>query len=59
MLKPAPIFKDHMVLQQGKVIKVFGTAKPREKIRVTLESSKSHAIANEDGLAVSPFWLEI
>ena len=50
MLKPAPIFKDHMVLQQGKVIKVFGTAKPREKIRVTLESSKSHAIANEDGL---------
>ncbi|MEJ5276334.1 MAG: hypothetical protein WHU94_10525, partial [Thermogemmata sp.] len=36
-VEPHPIFSDHMVLQQGTPLRVWGKAKPGEKITVRLE----------------------
>ncbi|MCR4780492.1 MAG: sialate O-acetylesterase [Ruminiclostridium sp.] len=35
MIRTAPIFSDNMVLQKGKIIKVFGTGDDGEHVRVT------------------------
>ncbi len=49
MVKPASIFKDHMVVQRGKAIKVFGTGTPGEEIRVSLSESRGNTTVDQDG----------
>ncbi len=44
-----PLFSDHMVLQQGERIPVWGKAAPGEKVTVTLGSRKGDDRAGEDG----------
>ena len=34
-VKPSPLFSDHMVLQSGMAVPVWGTADPGEKVTVT------------------------
>lgn len=43
------IFADHMVLQQGKPITVWGLADPDEKISVTFAGKSQRTIADEKG----------
>lgn len=43
------IFSDHMVLQQDQPIKIWGTAKPAEKVQVTLGNQHASCIANKSG----------
>ncbi len=43
------IFSDNMVLQQNKPIKIWGWAKPDEKIVVTLDDKAKHTSADSDG----------
>ncbi len=45
----APIFSSHMVLQQGKDIVIWGTAKPSEVINVTLGKEQKTTKAKGDG----------
>jgi len=44
-LRFANIFNDHMVLQQGKPLKVWGWAKPGSEVAVTLTESRADAVA--------------
>ncbi|MBP9094343.1 hypothetical protein KBI23_25220 [bacterium] len=43
------IFSDHMVLQQDQPIKIWGTAKPSEKVQVTFGNQHASCIANKSG----------
>jgi sialate O-acetylesterase len=43
------LFSDHMVLQQGKPIPVWGKADPGEEIRVTLAGSSTRVTTRPDG----------
>jgi len=43
------LFSDHMVLQQGIRLKVWGTANPGERIAVKLGSRKDKTVADENG----------
>ncbi|MEO9931465.1 sialate O-acetylesterase [Rhodopirellula bahusiensis] len=42
-------FTDHMVLQQGKPIRVWGWADPSEKVQVTIGDDQAATQANQDG----------
>lgn len=44
-----PLFSDHMVLQRGKEIPVWGWAKPGSKVSVAFGDQVAHATAGEDG----------
>ena len=48
-VKPAPIFSDHMVLQTGKSVPVWGTAEPGEKVTVEFAGQKKTGVADKDG----------
>lgn len=48
-VKLPAIFSDHMVLQQDLPIKIWGTAKPAEKIQVSLGSEHVSCVANKNG----------
>lgn len=48
-LKLAAVFSDHMVLQQGKPVPVWGWADPGEKIIVEFGEQKQSAVADESG----------
>lgn len=48
-VKPASVFTDHMVLQQGAAVPVWGTADAGETVTVTLGSQKQTATAGADG----------
>ena len=48
-LHVANVFGDHMVLQQGKPIAVWGSAKPGEKVEVILGDDTQSCTADEDG----------
>ncbi|MDW7692903.1 sialate O-acetylesterase [Flammeovirgaceae bacterium SG7u.111] len=48
-LKPANIFGDHMVLQRGKTVPVWGHSSPKDKITVTFASQKKTTRAAADG----------
>ena len=48
-VKPAQIFGDHMVLQEGAKLPVWGTADPGEKVTVTFGTSTGSAAAATDG----------
>ncbi len=48
-LKLARLFSDHVVLQRQKPILVWGWAKPKEKITITLAGQKQIATADAMG----------
>lgn len=48
-VKPAKIFSDHMVLQQGQAVPVWGTAPPGEQITVSFAGQTQHAVTGADG----------
>src|SRR5688500_10797252 len=48
-VKLPAIFGDHMVLQSGMKIPVWGTADPGEQITITLGSTEGRTVANDDG----------
>ncbi len=48
-VKLHPVFADHMVLQQGKDLSVYGTAAPDEKVEVTFQDKTASASADKDG----------
>jgi sialate O-acetylesterase len=48
-VKPAAFFGDHMVLQSGMAVPVWGTASPGEQVAVTLNNRKQSATASADG----------
>jgi sialate O-acetylesterase len=45
----APIFSDHMVIQQGETLPVWGTATPGEAVIVTCAGREARAVANGSG----------
>ena len=49
-VKPHPLFTDHMVLQRGVEIPVWGKAEPGEKVKVTLGKSDASATADDKGM---------
>src|SRR5947209_20381617 len=49
---------DHMVLQQGRKVRVWGTAEPGERVTVTFNGNTARAVADERGrwqVFVGPF----
>jgi sialate O-acetylesterase len=48
-VKLPAIFGDHMVLQEGKTLPVWGTADPNEAVTVTVGAEKGHATADAAG----------
>jgi sialate O-acetylesterase len=48
-VKPNALFSDHMVLQSGMSVPVWGTAAPSEKVSVTLLKQTKTATAGADG----------
>jgi sialate O-acetylesterase len=48
-VKLPAIFGDHMVLQQGKTLPVWGTATPGEKVTVTIGADHASTTAGADG----------
>ncbi|HEX8239942.1 MAG TPA: sialate O-acetylesterase [Allosphingosinicella sp.] len=44
-----PLFSDHAVLQRGRPIAVWGTAKPGERVKVSLGAVSRDATAGRDG----------
>ncbi|MCX6632771.1 MAG: hypothetical protein NTW28_34660, partial [Candidatus Solibacter sp.] len=48
-VKPSALFSDHMVLQSGTAVPVWGVAAPGERVTVTLNDQKQSAIARADG----------
>jgi sialate O-acetylesterase len=47
-VKPAALFSDHMVLQQGMAVPVWGWADPGEKVTVTIAGQTQTATAGAD-----------
>jgi sialate O-acetylesterase len=47
--EPADVFRDHMVLQRGKPVPVWGTAEPGETVTVNFAGQNKSATANPDG----------
>ena len=48
-VKPAPLFSDHVVLQSGMPVPVWGTASAGERVTVTLNGQKPSATTGADG----------
>jgi len=48
-VKPAALFSDHMVLQSGMAVPIWGTADPGEKVAVTLNGKTASATADANG----------
>ena len=48
-VKLASVFSDHMVLQRGKPVPVWGTAEPGEKVTVAFAGQKKTAVADAAG----------
>jgi sialate O-acetylesterase len=48
-VKPAPLFSDHVVLQSGMPVPIWGTASAGEKVTVTLNGQKQSATSGADG----------
>jgi sialate O-acetylesterase len=48
-VKPSALFSDHMVLQSGMQVPIWGTAGPGERVTVTLNAQKQSAVAQPDG----------
>ncbi len=48
-VKPSALFSDHMVLQSGMAVPIWGTASPGEKVTVTFEGQSKSATTGADG----------
>jgi sialate O-acetylesterase len=48
-VKPSPLFSDHMVLQNGMAVPIWGTADPDEKVTVKFNGQTRTATANTNG----------
>lgn len=48
-VKPAAVFGDHMVLQRRQEVPVWGTAKPGEKVTVTIGSQTAAVVTDTQG----------
>jgi sialate O-acetylesterase len=48
-VKPSALFSDHMVLQSGMSVPIWGTAGPAEKITIKFNSQTRHATADTTG----------
>jgi len=48
-VKPAALFSDHMVLQRGMSVPIWGTAAPGETVQVMLNGKTRSTIAGADG----------
>ena len=48
-VKPSALFGDHMVLESGMAVPIWGVAAPGERVTVTFLTQKSSAIASADG----------
>lgn len=48
-VRVAGVFSDHMVLQRGRTVPVWGWADPGEKVTVTFAGRSSAAVADKDG----------
>ena len=48
-VKPAPLFSDHVVLQSGMPVPIWGTAATGEKVTVTLNGQNQTATTGADG----------
>lgn len=48
-VKPNPLFSDHMVLQAGMPVPIWGKADPGEKVTVKVQGRKQSAAAGADG----------
>jgi sialate O-acetylesterase len=48
-VKPSDLFSDHMVLQNGMSVPIWGTAAPGEKITVSIEGQTRSATADTSG----------
>jgi sialate O-acetylesterase len=48
-IKPASIFGDNMVLQQGINVPVWGTAKPLEELTITFAGTETKTTVKQDG----------
>ena len=48
-VKPSALFSDHMVLQTGMAVPVWGTAAPGEKISVAVAGQQVSVVAGTDG----------
>jgi len=48
-VKPNALFSDHMVLQSGISVPVWGTAAPGEKITVAVGGQQASAVTGADG----------
>jgi len=48
-VKPSALFSDHMVLQSGMPVPIWGSADPGEKVTVTFLKQKKSVIAGTDG----------
>ncbi len=48
-VKPARIFSDHMVLQRGVKVPVWGTATPGKEITVEIDGMRAGAVTDRDG----------
>ena len=48
-MKPASLFQEHMILQRGKIVPVWGEARPGERIEVSVQGKQSEAKADAEG----------
>ena len=48
-VKPSTLFSDHMVLQSGMFVPVWGTADPAEKITIKFNGQTKSATADTSG----------
>ena len=48
-VKPSALFSDHMVLQSGMAVPVWGTAQPAEKVTVQFNGQRKSAVADASG----------
>ncbi len=48
-VKPSPLFADHVVLQRGTQVPVWGSAEPGESVKVTLSGQTQATKAGSDG----------
>jgi sialate O-acetylesterase len=48
-VKPSALFSDHMVLQSGMPVPIWGTADPSEKVTISFNGQKKSATADANG----------
>ena len=48
-VKPSALFSDHMVLQSGMLVPIWGTAAPAERVTVAFNGQQQSTTAAADG----------